>query len=199
MGKNATTGGVEAIVDAALAVLAAEGAEALGFNRVARQLGVKPPSLYNHVENDADLRRRVAIRGWALLAEAAERARGERSPEQELRRFGQVFRDFARANAGLYAVMRSTRLAPADPLFQPVQARMLAMFEGPLEGLGVPERMRVHAVRALRAAVEGFVGLEHAEQFQLGADVDRSFEYLLDTLIAGFEARGPRREGRARR
>ncbi len=38
-----------------MAVLSSEGAAALSMRRVARELGVSPMALYNHVENRADL------------------------------------------------------------------------------------------------------------------------------------------------
>lgn len=60
------------VVDGAMRVVDSEGPGALGFNRVARELGIKPPSLYNHVADAGDLRRRVAIRGWERYAERCE-------------------------------------------------------------------------------------------------------------------------------
>lgn len=45
----------DAVVRGAMAVLGEEGHEALSMRRLARQLGVSPMALYNHVENRADL------------------------------------------------------------------------------------------------------------------------------------------------
>ncbi|MDO5494665.1 MAG: TetR family transcriptional regulator [bacterium] len=45
----------EDVVRGAMAVLGEEGHGALSMRRVARELGVSPMALYNHVENRADL------------------------------------------------------------------------------------------------------------------------------------------------
>jgi AcrR family transcriptional regulator len=61
------------IVDAAIAVLQKDGAAALGVNRVARELGIQPPSLYNHVAGNEGLFRLVALAGWQRFLEYAQR------------------------------------------------------------------------------------------------------------------------------
>lgn len=43
----------------------------------------------------------------------------------------------------------------------------------------------VDAARALRSAIHGFVSLEAAGGFWLPRDVDRSFAFLIDALVAG--------------
>ena len=48
-----------AVVAAGLALVQEEGADALGINRLARKLGIKPPSLYNHVKSGEDLANRI--------------------------------------------------------------------------------------------------------------------------------------------
>lgn len=52
------------VVEAAIACLEAEGESALGVNRVARALGIKPPSIYKHIDGNAALRRCVALELW---------------------------------------------------------------------------------------------------------------------------------------
>ena len=47
----------------------------------------------------------------------------------------------------------------------------------------------VHAVRALRSALHGFVSLEAGGGFGLDVDVDESFRRLVDALAAGLPAR----------
>ena len=49
--KRRTTLSREAIVEAALAVLDAEGLEGVSMRRVAQRLGTGPASLYQHVSN----------------------------------------------------------------------------------------------------------------------------------------------------
>lgn len=179
----------DAVLDAAVALVDAEGEPALGWNRVAQALGVKPPSLYNHFDNIQSLRKHVALRGWSAFADEAERAVARtRGAEGAIRAIAQSYRGFARARPGLFAVLSATRIALDDPDFAPVGARALALFDAPLEALAIPAQRKVHAVRALRAAIHGFVHLEAAGQFAMDANVDRSFALLVRALIAGLQA-----------
>ena len=60
----------EALVDAAAALADREGLEAVTLTRLAADAGVRPPSLYAHVDGLDDLRRRLANRGRRELAAA---------------------------------------------------------------------------------------------------------------------------------
>ncbi|UJR78430.1 TetR/AcrR family transcriptional regulator [Sandaracinus amylolyticus] len=174
------------VVDVALALVDAEGEEGLGWNRVARALGVKPPSLYNHVESGADLRRRVAIRGWERWEDEARRAiTRARGPQARLRALATSYRTFAREHAALFAVLGSTRIAPDDADFRPVATRLLALFDEPLAEIGIPAAKRVHAIRAVRSMVHGFVHLEAAGQLAMDTSVDASFRYAIELIVDG--------------
>ena len=52
------------VIAAAIACLDREGESALGVNRVARELGIKPPAIYKHLDGNAGLRRAVALAIW---------------------------------------------------------------------------------------------------------------------------------------
>jgi hypothetical protein len=62
--------------------------------------------------------------------------------------------------------------------------RIFRLFAGPLEDLGIPAADRTHLIRALRAAVHGFVVLERRGQFAMAEDVDESFTRMLNRLLA---------------
>jgi AcrR family transcriptional regulator len=174
-----------AVIEEALALLDREGEGSLGFNRLARALGVKPPSLYNHVADDADLRRRVAIQGWARF-DAACQARGRgRSGAAAVRALAAAYRAFAAQHPGLFALMAEVSLSPDDPDYAPVARPLLERTLAPWHALGLAGDDAVHAVRALRAAVHGFTMLEQQGQFRMGPKAARSFDRMLDALLAG--------------
>ena len=54
-----------------------------------------------------------------------------------------------------------------------------------LRGYGLDEDGTVHATRAVRSALHGFVSLEAAGGFGLPQDVDASYDRLVDLLDAG--------------
>ena len=73
------------VVQASIDLVNESGPDACGVNHVARALGIKPPSLYNHVRGNADLRKAVVLRGWSLLSQATE-------PEPSLEDLGRSYR-----------------------------------------------------------------------------------------------------------
>ena len=87
-------------IEAAYALVAAEGHEALSLRRVADAIGVAHRSLYNHFEDREALLDAVAERGYAALAEAV---RGAESREE----FVRAFVTFALGNPGLYGAIAS--------------------------------------------------------------------------------------------
>ncbi|MGI9644505.1 MAG: TetR family transcriptional regulator [Ilumatobacteraceae bacterium] len=58
------------VIDAAAELADREGLDALTLTRVAKELGVRQPALYRHVESYNDLLRSLSLRGRELLAEA---------------------------------------------------------------------------------------------------------------------------------
>jgi AcrR family transcriptional regulator len=59
----------EAVVAAAITLGERDGPGQLGVNAVARELGIKPPSLYNHVASGEALQQAVAIEGTRRLGD----------------------------------------------------------------------------------------------------------------------------------
>ena len=58
-----------------------------------------------------------------------------------------------------------------------------------VHGYGLNRRDGIHAVRAMRSAVHGFVALESAGGFGIPVDVDDSFQWLVSALLSGFNSR----------
>ncbi|MFT7519222.1 MAG: AcrR family transcriptional regulator [Kiritimatiellia bacterium] len=176
---------VRQVIEAAIAVVEAEGAAALGVNRVARALGIKPPSLYNHVANGDALVSLVVIEGNRRLLAAMRVVDTCNCAEDRLLALAVATRAWALDNAGLYTVMAQTPAANDHPDFIPLLQQMLALFGDPLTAMSVAPSDVVHAIRALRAAVHGFVLLEISGQFGLPSDIEGSFEWLVRSMLRG--------------
>lgn len=182
------------VVEAAIALVEAEGPDALGVSRVARALGIKPPSIYNHVgKGDALARAMVIEANRRLLAHLKMTSRRVVAPRDQLVVLAVGLRDWAGANPGLYAL--TARVTPDNdhPEFAPVMRELIDLFTRPLRQLGVPEDETLHAIRGLRAALHGFVLLENSGQFALATDPAASFTWLVDAILAG--AARPATEG----
>lgn len=176
----------EDVVSAALRCVQADGPDALGVSAVARELGIKPPSVYNHVGKGDALAWAVVVEGnrrlLALLATAVD---GQADPREQLRILAGTTRRWALDNAGLYGLMARVPPKNDDPEFRPLLDRMLHLFGEPLGQLGVAPADRVHAIRSLRAAMHGFVLLESSGQFQLSDRPDASYRWLVESVLRG--------------
>jgi AcrR family transcriptional regulator len=183
MGKGITHA---TLVDAATALVEREGASALTLSRVARELGVKPPSIYNHVDGLEALRRDVAKRAVDDLAEVLGAAAMGRTGADALRAVSAAFRAYAGAHPGLYELTIQAR--PDDPEFMAASLRPVAPVLAVLRGYDLDPTTAVHAARTLRAALHGFVSLEAAGGFGLDVDVDETFAWMVDQLVQTLEA-----------
>lgn len=173
-----------AVVDAAVAVVDANGIDGLTLAAVAGRTGVATPSLYKHVGGLAALRALVGVRVMAELTERLGAAVMGRSRDEAVAALMAAFRAYATAHPGRYAAM------PADPLHDPATAeagsRLLDVFLAVLRGYGLTGSAAVHATRRLRAIGHGFVTLETAGGFGLPEDLDETYRQLIAMCTASF-------------
>lgn len=176
---------LEDVVDAAQAIADDVGLDELTLAAIAQRLGIKPPSLYNHVDGLDGVRRQLALRGARRTAEVIGSVRASRSAEQALRELGYAYRRFARDHPGLYRATMETAVSLADEEVWRQLDAAIAELEALLGDLGIPPDRAVSGIRAVRSILHGFVELERHGGFGLPEDVDESFEATLDVLLTG--------------
>jgi AcrR family transcriptional regulator len=170
----------DAVVSAAADLADAEGLEALTLAKVASSLGVRSPSLYAHVDGLPDLRRRMAARGARELADALQAVAAGRAGEDALRAVADVYRSYAREHPGLYQVIQRAPDGDATEA-----QRVIDVILAVLRGYGLEGDDALHAVRAVRSALHGFVMLEQGGGFGLPIAIDDSFDRLVAALHRG--------------
>jgi AcrR family transcriptional regulator len=173
-----------AVVRAAVALADAEGLAALSPTRLAAALGVRPPSLYNHVAGDAAIRRELALYGMREMARRLGRAAVGKAGDAALLAAAHAYRAFAHEHPGVYA---ATERAPdlADAELAAAAAELVGIVLAVLAGYGLEGDAAIHATRGLRSLIHGFVSLEAGGGFGLPTNLDESFSRLLRTFIAG--------------
>jgi AcrR family transcriptional regulator len=174
------------VVAAAAAVADAEGLEAVTLARVAADLGVKSPSLYNHVAGRDGLVRGVALLGLNDLAAALREAAIGRAGPEALLATAQAYRSFVKEHPGRYAAGAITAPAVDDEEHRAAAAAVVDVMTGVLRAWSLSEEDTIHALRGFRSAVHGFASLEAAGGFGIELDLDASFERLIRALAAGF-------------
>ncbi len=158
----------EAVVDAAATLADADGGlDQLTLARVAAAVGVRTPSLYSHVAGLGDLRRRLALRGARELAEALRDAAVGKARGDALRAAADALRAYALAHPGTYA---AAQRAPEPNDAEAVAAASAAVdvFISLLAGYGLEGEDAIHATRAVRSAIHGFVAIEAGGGFRDG-------------------------------
>lgn len=176
------------VVAAAAAVADRDGLDAVTLSGVARTLGVRPPSLYAHVDGLPGLRRLLALRAADLLRDALTAATDGRRGGDALRAAGSALRDVIHTHPGLYAATLPAPGPDDDPELYAALGAASRPVEEAAAAAGLRGAAAVHATRALRAAVHGFAVLERAGGFGRPVDVTTSFDTMLDVLVAGITA-----------
>jgi AcrR family transcriptional regulator len=181
-----------AVVEAA-AVLADEGGLwDLSLADLAGRLGVRKPSLYNHVAGIGDLRRELALVGLRELGVSLARAAAGKAGDEGLFALAGAYREFVKERPGLYeATVRSYRLyAPDDPGLGAAEADALEPVLAVLSSCGLHGEEAIHAARGLRSVAHGFATLEQAGGFGMSLDAEESFRRLVRAFADGLPSVG---------
>ncbi len=170
-----------------VAAEAAAMADEVGFDHLtlaalAERLGVRQPSLYKHIESMADLKRSISIQAKRDLGEVWVRAAVGRSGADAIRSMSQAYRDWAIAHPGRY---QAAMLMPAagDIEDEAVMLGAIQIIADVLIAYDLDGDDAVDAIRAYRSILHGFVVLESVGGFSLAADVNRSFERLINGFV----------------
>lgn len=172
------------VVQAALYCLETEGEKSLGINRVARELNIKPPSIYNHIESNDELRVAVAIEGWKKLYNTLVLANLTNKEKKEcIKILLNTFRIFAHNNKNLYMVVSTTFIDQNRVDFLEVSTPFFELFNEILKIFNINKEEQIHVLRWLRSISHGFIMLELQKQFELPENVDQSYDFIIKTAI----------------
>jgi len=194
----------ERIVSAALALVDAEGLPALSTRRLATELGVSGPSLYNHFATKDALLEAVAD---SVIARVDISALGERPWPEALRAWAASYRATLAEHPNLVPVVAHGpgRRAHALRMADAVYGALVEAGWPPREATRIGALMRYFVTgAALGSFAAGFVDdpelyqsdyphLSDAHRLHAHrGEIDRgAFETGLDALIAGLELRFP--------
>lgn len=178
----------ERVISAASDIADARGLDAVTLAAIAASVGVRTPSLYNHVSGLDDVRRRIAVLGLQELTAVMRDAAVGRAGEEALVGLAQAYRAYAQRRPGRYA---ATLRAPdeSDPDLAEAARAAVDVLLAILRGSGLEGEEAIHAARAVRSALHGFVSLEAAGGFGLSVDLDESFERMVAALAQGLRER----------
>ena len=182
----------ETVVEAAATLLNTEGAEALTLNRLAQELGVKTPSLYNHVDGLPGLYRELALLNARTLGERCTQAAIGKAGPTALMAIAKAYRAYIKESPGVYlASLRSSGAQrPVDAELSAAEEISLRVTVAVVASFGLTGDNALHAVRGLRSLVHGFATLEIAGGFGLPLSLDESFDRLLQMFVRALQTAG---------
>lgn len=173
------------VIEAAVALANREGLDAVTLAALADDLGIRPPSLYNHVDGLEGLNRELTLCAnqtlGQLLREEADGLHGELA----LRGCARGYRRFALEHPGLFPCLSSGRRLREDPELWAATVDTLAPFVQAAEECGHTEDDLWEFLRILRSSLFGFLTLEVNRGFGYGLDPAESYDRLVDVLLAG--------------
>jgi AcrR family transcriptional regulator len=148
---------------------------------LAQRLGVRQPSLYKHVDSMEGLQRSIALRAKNELADTLARATVGRARAAAIMSLARAYRTWAMEHPGRYAAVQRA-FVPEDVEGHAADYAVFKIVADVINGYGLLEDDAIDAIRALRAALHGFVVLEAGGGFGLPVDIERSFERLILAL-----------------
>jgi AcrR family transcriptional regulator len=202
----------ERILRAAVRVMDADGLEAVTMRRLGRELGVEAMSLYNHVPG------KDAVRSGILdtIMREFELPSGDGDWLQRLRLLGQAFRRLLLAHPNALPLFAEHH-HPGPDTFRPVEMALEALRGGglslqaatsayrtlvgyvmgyaTLEIVGLmaktsdPEHIAEHEAFVRMLPPDRFPRLRETLPYLMHCDAEAEFEFGLDVLLAGMEAK----------
>jgi len=172
------------VVEAAAKLVDEEGIEQLSLGRLAGRLGVRVPSLYNHVAGLPGLKHDLALYCLRELRDCITRATVGKSRAEAIMALADAYRAYGKKTPGRYALTLQAP-PPGDQEVQAVAQQVVEVVLAVLAPYKLGEEDAIHAIRGLRSIVQGFISLEVAGGFGIPIYTDASFHWIINLYIAG--------------
>ncbi|MCL3861129.1 TetR/AcrR family transcriptional regulator [Actinotalea sp. K2] len=172
----------ENVVDAAAVMADEVGLSRLTLAALATRLGVRQPSLYKHIDSLAGLHRSISIQAKRELGTVLARAAVGRSGDDAIRAMSHAYRGWALLHPARYEASHAMP-APGDLESEATSLAAVQVIADVLAAYELEGDDAIDVIRAFRSTLHGFVSLEAQGGFALSADIDRSFERLVEGFI----------------
>src|SRR5437588_6888257 len=149
------------VVEAAAKLVDEEGLAQLSLGRLAERLGIRTPSLYNHVAGLPGLKHDLALYCLRDLLGRITQATIGKSRAEAIVALADAYRAYARETPGRYALTLQAP-DPGDRELQAVAQQIVDVVRAVLAPYRLSEEEAIHAIRSLRSIVHGFISLEVA-------------------------------------
>jgi AcrR family transcriptional regulator len=181
--------GPDMIIQAAIQLADEHGLEQISLASLAAKLGIKTPSLYNHIAGLPGLRKQLTLYGIQQLKESGMQAVLGKSGDEAVIAFCLDYVAFVRLHPGLYEAVVLVN-HQSDPEIDAASNELVTLLLRILDAYKLEEKDALHRIRAIRSMVHGFATLEAKGGFALKLDRDESLLLMLKTYLAGLRSSG---------
>jgi AcrR family transcriptional regulator len=170
------------VISAAADIVESRGYSGLTMSALAAVLGVKPPSLYNHINGIDDVWQSLATIALRRIEKAILNAAVGRSKESAIREMAYAYRRFATGHAELY---RAFTNVPAIDGMESELGSLAATLRRVLRPFELRADDETNFIRNFHSCLHGFAALESAGFFRNGNGVDAnsSFHELVENQL----------------
>lgn len=179
---------ISVILQAAEEIANAKGFGEVTLTSLAQKLGIRPPSLYNHIEGLNGLRKVMALDSLAQLENAMIAAITGNSGDVALTKMAKAYVEFARERPGLYEAMLYAPGAEDEELRHAGDGVNRLVTSVIQEAYDLDDEQAMHASRGFRSLLHGFASLEQQGSFGVPFEVNDSIQYNIKAFMAGLNA-----------
>ena len=176
----------ETIIREAAHIANETGIENLSLKTLAAKLGVKPPSLYNHVDGLDDLKQQIMLYGWKEMEDRIIQAVIGLTGYDAIRAMCHAFHQYATENQGIFSAMLWYNQYENEQTRE-ATLKMFSVFLKITKSLNISQDNCAHLVRMFRGFLEGFTLLENHHAFGNVQPIEDSFHLSIDILIEGMK------------
>ena len=174
------------ILKTAVDLADAEGIANVTLKALAEKLGVKPPSLYKHINGLEELNKALMLYGWKSLEKKVTRAAVGKSKEDAIRAIFYAYRDYVKEHPGVFEAMQWYNMYQSEENLQATEEIVAVLFQV-LSAYDLQEEQKVHIVRMFRVFLQGFLMVEIHGGFGNPASITESFDFSLEILLNGID------------
>ncbi|SPF54664.1 putative transcriptional regulator, TetR family [Candidatus Desulfosporosinus infrequens] len=174
----------QVIIKAAAEIADLKGLDQVTLTEVAEHVGVRKPSLYNHINGLPELKGQLAIWGTNQLRITISDAAIGKARQDAIVAIANAYRLFAKERPGLYRAIVSSPDRENLELQAAIQ-QLMAVLSMVLEPYNLSASDKTHAIRGLRSLMHGFASLQEAGWFSAPLDREESYQRLVNIFIRG--------------
>lgn len=163
------------------------GMEQITLKMLAEELGIKSPSLYNHIKGLDDLKKQLMLYGWAQAEDRIIQSVIGVGGYDAIKAMCYAFYDYAVENPGIFNIMLWYNKFQDDEM-EKATSKLLAVIFKITKSLDIPDEYCYHLIRTFRGFLEGYTLLVNNGSFGHPLPLRESFELSVNILIEGIKA-----------